>query len=221
MDHVNILMIDDHLTQIEGYKAVLQYNKAGRSINTISRQNCKDAYLFITDPVNAEAADVVFLDLSLPPYEEEKIYSGEDLALLAKKYMPKAKIVILTSHTEAFKLYSLLKNVQPTGILVKSDFSSEELIHAFDTIMDGEFYYTETVEKSRKELLSREAYLDSYNRKIIELLAQGVKTKSLPQHLNLSQSAIEKRKVQIKNYLCIDRGTDEDIVREARKLGFI
>lgn len=221
MDHVNILMIDDHLTQLEGYKAVLQYNKAGLIINTIMRQNCKDAYHFITDPENTEAADVVFLDLSLPPYEEEKIYSGEDLALLVRAHMPKAKIVMLTSHTEAFKLYSLLKNIQPNGILVKSDFSSEELLRAFDKIIDGEFYYTETVEKSRKELLSREAYLDSYNRKIIELLAQGIKTKSLPQHLNLSQSAIEKRKSQIKNYLCIDRGTDEDIVREAKKLGFI
>jgi two-component system, NarL family, response regulator NreC len=39
--------------------------------------------------------------------------------------------------------------------------------------------------------------------------------------LNLSKSSIEKRKMQIKDYLCIAKGTDEDIVRESRKLGFI
>ncbi|HLU51671.1 MAG TPA: response regulator [Flavobacteriaceae bacterium] len=221
MNQVTIFMVDDHLTQIEGYKAVLQYNKSGYRINTIARQNCKDAYDFVTSSPEAAKIDMVFLDLNLPPYEEMKLFSGEDLALFMKAAIPNAKIVILTSHTEAFRLYNILKTIQPTGLLVKSDFSSEELINAFDVIANGGFYYTETVEKSKKELISRESYLDSYNRKIIELLAQGVKTKNIPDHINLSQSAIEKRKAQIKNYLCIEKGTDEDIVREARKLGFV
>lgn len=214
-------MVDDHLTQIEGYKAVLQYNKSGYQIDTIARQNCKDAYDFISNSPEAEKIDIAFLDLNLPPYEEMKIFSGEDLALFIKSKYPDIKIVILTSHTEAFRLYNILKTIQPTGLLVKSDFTSEELINAFDVIVNNGFYYTETVEKSKKELISRESYLDSYNRKIIELLSQGIKTKNIPEYINLSQSAIEKRKNQIKNYFCIEKGGDEDIVREARKLGFI
>ena len=72
-----------------------------------------------------------------------------------------------------------------------------------------------------KELLSKKAYLDNFNRQIITLLAQGIKTKSLPNHKNLSISSIEKRKVQIKDYLSIEKGTDEDIIREAKRLGLI
>lgn len=221
MNQVTIFMVDDHLTQIEGYKAVLQYNKSGYQIDTIARQNCKDAYDFISNSPEAEKIDIAFLDLNLPAYEEMKIFSGEDLALFIKSKYPDIKIVILTSHTEAFRLYNILKTIQPTGLLVKSDFSSEELINAFDVIVNNGFYYTETVERSKKELISRESYLDSYNRKIIELLSQGIKTKNIPEYINLSQSTIEKRKMQIKNYFCIEKGGDEDIVREARKLGFI
>ena len=69
--------------------------------------------------------------MSLPPYEEEQIYSGKELAHLVKLYMPSSKIVILTSHAESFLLYEIHKYVNPIGILVKSDFTADELLLAF------------------------------------------------------------------------------------------
>lgn len=53
------------------------------------------------------------------------------------------------------------------------------------------------------------------------LLSQGIQTKNLPDYLNLSKSAIDKRKVIIKEFFDIEKGNDEDILREARKQGFI
>jgi DNA-binding NarL/FixJ family response regulator len=70
-------------------------------------------------------------------------------------------------------------------------------------------------------MLSKEELLDTTNRKIIELLAQGIKTKNLPEHLHLSQSAIEKRKATIKDALGIDKGTDEDILKALRLMGLL
>ena len=218
---IKILMIDDHPSQIEGYKIILEYNTLGVTIETTTAYDCESAYAIITNSTNPIYFDVVFLDRSLPPYLDKDIKSGEDLAFLIKTHSPKSKIVILTSHAEAFLLYNIVKKIEPNGLLVKSDFSAEELIRAFDMILQGEIYYSETVKQGIRELLSREEYLDSYNRQIITLLSQGIKTKSIPDHLNLSISAVEKRKVQIKDYLCIDRGSDEDIVKEARRLGFI
>lgn len=217
---IKILMVDDHPSQIEGYKIILEYNNQGHTIETTPAYSCELAYHAITH-AHEKQFDVIFLDRSLPPYPEKNIKSGEDLAMLAKKHIPQAKIVMLTSHAEAFLLYNIVKKIQPNGLLVKSDFSAEELINAFDAIMDDRIYYSETVKGSIRELLSREEYLDTYNRQIITLLSQGIKTKSIPEHLNLSISAVEKRKVQIKDYLCIDKGNDEDIVKEARRLGFI
>lgn len=217
---MRILMVDDHPTQLDGYKIILAYNNQGIEIDATMAYNCKAAFEIITNP-DTLAFDMVFLDLNLPGYPEELLKSGEDLAYLVKKYFPDAKIIMLTSHSESFVLYNIVKKIKPNAFLVKSDFGGEELLMAFDTVIKNETYYSETVTASIQELLSREEYLDTYNRQIITLLAQGVMTKNLPEHLNLSMSAVEKRKSQIKDYFCIEKGSDEDIVREARKLGFI
>lgn len=218
---VKILMVDDHPSMIEGYKIILSYNNLGFEIETTTAFNCESAYEIITNKSKKGSFDLVFLDYSLPPYEEKNIASGEDLAMLTKTHLPDSKIVMLTSHTEALVLYNILRNVEPAGLLVKSDFTADELLIAFDIIMKGEIYHSVTVKQCMKELLSKKVYLDNFNRQIITLLAQGIKTKSLPNHLNLSISSIEKRKVQIKDYFCIEKGTDEDIIREAKRLGLI
>jgi len=140
---------------------------------------------------------------------------------LIRQHLPNSLIVFITSHAEAFLLYDIVKKLRPAGVLVKSDFNAEDLLSAFSRILDGERYLSETVEKSIKELLSLETYLDSFNRQIIRLLSQGIKTKSIPGYLNISLSAVEKRKAQVKDYLCLEKASDEDIVREARRLGFI
>lgn len=214
-------MVDDHPSMIEGYKIILSYNDLGYEIETTSSFNCKDAYDVITNTVKKDYFDIVFLDYSLPPYEEKNVTNGEDLALLVKKHSPRTKIVILTSHIETLILYNIIKRVDPNGLLVKSDFTADELLKAFGTILNDEIYNSATVKSSLKELLSRDNYLDDFNRQLITLLSQGIKTKNLPQHMNLSMSSIEKRKVQIKLYLGIEKGTDEDVIREAKKRGLI
>jgi two-component system, NarL family, response regulator NreC len=218
---VKILMVDDHPSMLEGYKIILSYNDLGYEIETTSAFTSQSAYDIITNDVNPVDFDLVFLDYSLPKYEEKNIKNGEDLAVVVKEYLPNSKIVMLTSHTEALLLYGFIRNINPAGLLVKSDFTAEELLTAFDLIMKGQVYHSQTVKENIKELLSKKIYLDNFNRQIIALLAQGIKTKSLPNHLNLSISAIEKRKVQIRDYFCIQKGTDEDIIREAKKLGLI
>ena len=218
---LKILMVDDHPSMIEGYKIILSYNDLGFEIETTAAHTCERAFEIITNTDNASLFDLVFLDYSLPPFEAKNISSGEDLAMLVKTHFPKSKIVILTSHTEVLILHNIIKNVQPEGLLVKSDFSAEELLSAFDSIMKGEVYHSVTVKQNVKELLSKKVYLDHLNRQIISLLAQGIKTKSIPGHLNISMSTIEKRKVQIRDYFCIQKGNDEDIIREAKKMGLI
>ena len=216
-----ILMVDDHPTQLEGYKVVLEFNNQGLQIEPTLANSCEEAYHIITDKINPVEFDMVFLDRSLPPYHDQKINSGEDLAILVQEHLPNTKIVMLTSHAEAFILYNIVKKINPNGLLVKSDFSGDELLNAFEKVVNNQKYHSETVIKSIKELLSREDYLDSINREIITLLSQGIRTKSMPEYINLSHSAIEKRKVQIKDYFCIDKGSDEDIIKEAKRLGFI
>lgn len=212
-------MVDDHPPIIEGYKSILSFNTFGYKLNTLAAHSCESAYKIITDV--KRPFDIVFLDLTLPPYPEQKLESGEDLVPVVKKHHPNAKIIILTSHSESIVLFKIMKEHYLDGILVKSDFKSEELITAFDTVVRGGSYYSETVSKLQRSWEEKSKVMDSYNRQILLLLSQGVKTKNLPNMLHLSKSAIDKRKAIIKQIFGIDKGTDEDILREARKQGLI
>ncbi len=216
---VRILMVDDHPSMLEGYKVILSYNDLGYRIHTTTAHNCKDAFDILSHPVSENHFDLAFLDYSLPPYEDMNIHNGEDLGRLVKKYSPKTKVAILTSHTEALLLYQIIQNVDPNGMLVKSDFSAEELILAFALMLEGETYYSKTVKLILDEMLSPTKYLGQQNRRILSLICSGIKTKSLPEILNISLSAIEKRKSQIRAYLSLEKGTDEEIIREAKKRG--
>ena len=221
MKSLNILMIDDHPSMIEGYKSILSFNELGLHINTTPAYNCETAYNIIMSEENLEAYDMAFVDLSLPPYVEKNIKSGEDLALLIRKKFKKCKVVILTSHAEAFILDNIQKTIEPNGLLVKSDFTAEEFLMAFEQIYTNQVYTSKTVVDNIAELHEKSAFLDDNNRLLITLLGEGIKTKNLPQHMNLSISAIDKRKAQIRHYFKIEKGSDEDIVRAAKNHGLI
>jgi two-component system, NarL family, response regulator NreC len=218
---IHILIVDDHAPIIEGYKSILTYNTSGFNIETKQANSCESAYNMITKSDFVTPFDLVFIDITLPPFIEKNIHSGEDLVPHIKSHLPNSKIVILTSHTESLVLFRILNNCNPDGLLVKSDFTSDEFLTAFEVIVSGEKYYSKTITKLIKEVSDNSKILDYYNRQIIILLAQGVKTKNLHEHLHLSVSAIDKRKVAIKHFFGIEKGTDEDILREARKQGLI
>ena len=216
---LQVLMVDDHPPIIEGYKSILSFNSFGYVLNTTAAHNCESAYYAIVEA--KEPFDVVFLDLTLPSYFDKKLNSGEDLVPVVKKHHPNAKIIILTSHSESIVLYKIMSENNLNGVLVKSDFQSEELLDAFDIVIRGGNYYSHTVSKHQKVWEEKSKVMDNYNRQILTLLSEGVKTKNLPDLLHLSKSAIDKRKAIIKQIFGIDKGTDEDILKEARKQGLI
>lgn len=217
---LNILIVDDHQTMIEGYKSILStFYKLDEELTITSVFDCRSAYELISQ--SKREFDIALLDMIIPPYEALKLHSGQDLAVFLQAKMPTCKIIMSTSHTEAFVLYNMIKRIEPSGVLVKSDYNSEEFLIAIQKILQGEKYYSVTATHSIKEINQDHSYMDSYNRKIITLLAKGIKTKNLPQHINISISAIDKRKAQIKDLLGILKGSDEDIIREAKNRGLI
>lgn len=216
---VNVLMIDDHKLIIEGYKSILSFNPHGYEIKTKQALNCESAYELIT--TTTDHFDLVTIDYTMPAYPEKGIQNGSDLIPLVKKHLPESKIMMLTTHSESLLLYNILKNHNPDGFLVKSDFDAFDLTEAFHTVLQGRQYHSSTISHLNKQLEEKVKLLDFYNRQIILLLNRGIKTKNLPEYLHLSKSAVDKRKAFIKEFFDIEKGNDEDILREARKQGFI
>jgi DNA-binding NarL/FixJ family response regulator len=222
MTHINILMVDDHPIIIEGYQNVLMATKSDDQILLIdTANNCDIAVIMIERASKGTHYDVCFFDISLPGSQDGKYASGEDLALLAKRVLPNAKVVILTMFNESFRIHNIIKEIDPDGFLIKSDLTSMELADAFQQILKSPPYYSSTVNNYVKKTITSEVYVDDVNRKILHLLSQGVKTKSLNEYIPLSTSALEKRKKQLKLVFSVTDGKDETLLQEARDRGYL
>lgn len=219
---IHILMVDDHPLIIEGYQNILlATKKPHQDISIDVAHNCEDAVDLIKKSFDAGQYDVCFFDISLPPSADGMYNSGEDLAKLARQHLPEARIVILTMFNESLRILNIIKEINPEGLLIKSDLTSRELSEAFQHILDNPPYYSSTVNNFLNSTVTSDIYIDEINRKILHLLSTGVKTKGLKDHISLSLSAIEKRKRHLKLLFSVDDGKDETLINEARKNGFI
>jgi len=222
MQEIKILMVDDHPMIIEGYQNTLMATKNEDQVLLIDTAgNCDVANNLLQKAAKNKPYDICFFDISLPSSSDGKITSGEDLAKITRDIMPNTKIIILTMFNESFRIYNIIKEVSPDGFLIKSDLTSMELAEAFQHILKSPPYYSRTVNEYLKKTITSEVYIDDINRKILHLLSKGIKTRSLREHIDLSMSAIEKRKKQMKLLFSITDGKDESLLDEARKKGFL
>ncbi|MFN3639628.1 MAG: response regulator [Flavobacterium sp.] len=216
-----ILIVDDHPFIIEAYKNTLKSFRPDTFKYSITQaSNCREAYDVITEP-GQEDFDYAFLDISMPPYEEMNIYSGEDLAKLLKNVMPECKIILLTMHSELVKIHNIIKDLNPNGMVIKNDLTFDELLLAFNKIVNNENYYSQTVVRFVSQSQHDPIHIDDYDRQILQYISKGVKTKDLTEYIPLSLSAIEKRKVHLKDLLKMKGGSDVEMVTEAKSKGLI
>lgn len=218
---INIIIVDDHPFIIEGYKNAINSYSASDYTFTIRQANdCRTAYNIITNP-DTESFDIAFFDISMPAYEEMNIFSGEDLAMLIKEKMPLCKVVLLTMHTELIKINNIIKNINPSGLIIKNDLTFDELLVAFNKILKNENYYSQTVVKFVAQSQYNNIELDPFDKQILYHLSKGTKTKDIPSFVPLSLSAVEKRKLNLKELLEVKGGSDVELIQEAKNKGLI
>jgi DNA-binding NarL/FixJ family response regulator len=88
-----------------------------------------------------------------------------------------------------------------------------------ETIIKKEFYYSKTIIEAQKEFVMKNINLDKYDCKILQLIADGLKTKDLTRYIPLSLSAIEKRKANLKKQLIFKGGSDAELIERIKKMG--
>lgn len=215
-------MVDDHPMIIEGYRNTLMENcEKPINCNIDTAFDCDEAIAYIKKNVSKKPYDLALIDIKLPPSSDGTVTSGEDLASIFKQQYPKAKVIISTMHNEDSRIHNILQTVNPEGFLIKSDLSSTELVRAFEEIMDGKTYYSTTVTSHFRKMMNNNFSLDTVNLQILYHLSRGVQTKNLGNYINLSLSAIEKRKNHIKELFDIKSSNDEMVIEEARRRGFV
>ena len=215
---LNILIVDDHPMTVNGYINVLSDEDIdGHNLIFTKALDCRQAY----DIITTKNFDIAYLDLSLPPYKERNILSGLDLGVLIRETMPDCIIIILTMHSEASLVDRLIKEINPEGILCKSDIDIDEFVNAFKVILDGNTYKSNKIVKSLKDKDFDQYNLDNYDKQILMRLSEGILTKNIPNYVPLSLSAIEKRKANLKNMFLKGTGDDHDLIETIKKMGII
>lgn len=218
---LNILIVDDHPFIIEAYKnTIAGYHPTEFEFAITQANDCKSAYEVLVNP-EMIPYDVAFFDISMPAYHEKNILSGEDLAKLMKKVLPSCRVILLTMHTESLKINNIIKTINPNGLIIKNDLTFDELLVAFDKILKNENYYSQTVVKFVSQQSSDSTLIDEFDRQILYHLSRGVKTKNIPLHTSLSLSAVEKRKLNLKDLFNLKGGDDEALITEGKNRGYI
>ena len=217
-----ILIVDDHPINVDSYKTLLSGIDSNANADFLLAYDSKEAYQIINGvKAKPDLIDFAFIDINLPPYEEKKIYSGSDLALLIKDLFPLCKIIIISMHKEPLWVNQIYKSVNPQGFIAKSDIDYKSFPQIFENIEKNETYYSTSIKESRRILIQKNINWDDNDSKILQCLAEGIKTIQLPHFVPLSLSAIEKRKANIKKQLLLHSGSDKEMIDVAKKLGLL
>lgn len=221
---IHVLIIDDHPAIVEALLVMFTVKGLEHYEFTIDvAVDCESGVKKIDESLKIKTYDIIFFDVSMPPTLDGQIVSGEDLAIYAKKVSPTSKIIIYTMFNQSSRIHNILKNANPDGFISKSDLRSRDFANVVVTILKDPPYYSTTIKKyfRNQSIRVEDPILDEVNRKIIFHLSVGVKTKDLSDYVNLSLSSINKRKLQIKNILNIEKSSDHEMIEEARRRGLI
>ena len=217
---ISILIIDDHPMTITGYEVCLRDLEDRFDLQINSASNC--------DMVNKELDlnkddfyDVVLLDIFLPPSNDGKLISGEDIGLKIRSKYPETKLIVHTYLIDKQRTYSIFKTLDPEGFLEKNCIIPKVLVEAVQNVIDGRRYYTKNISNRLQGMDQDELFIDWLDRKILYYLSIGEKMKNLPEHIPLSMASIERRKRKIKLLLGVSDGNNRDLLERGKELGFI
>lgn len=217
-----ILLVDDHPINVDSYQTLLSNIESNKNAEYLLAFDCELTYKVINKhQINGKNIDFAFIDINLPEYPEKKLFSGSDVSILIREKFPFCKIIIISMHKEPNWVNQIFKSVNPEGFIAKSDINYKCFPEIFQSIEKNETYMSQSIKLSQKIMIQKNINWDDYDSKILQLLAQGVKTINLPAFISLSLSTIEKRKANIKKQLMLNSGSDTELIDLAKNLGLI
>lgn len=218
----NILVIDDHPMNSDAYISLIKSKDEYNETIFHKAIDCYSAFKLIKQAEITETPfDVALIDISIPEYREQKLLSGTDVAILIRNTFPDCIIIMLTMHNESLVLYNAYKKVNPESIISKNDIDFEIFPEIFDRIVNIENYFSPSINNAIQQLLKQTLNWDEFDTQILLFLDKGIKTKDLPQYINLSLSSIEKRKAVLKEQILNQKSSDKELIAKCKLLKLI
>ena len=189
-------MVEDHTLVREGIRSLLDSIKDVEVVGEAA--NGRDALR----KTRQLAPEVVLMDISMP-----ELNGMEATARLAKS-CPDSKVLMLSMHNdEEYVAQSLRAGAR--GYLVK-EAATRELEHAIQVLARGEVYFSNSISVSAVERLMADdssgsilAQLTSRQREILQLIAEGCRTREIAERLSLSIKTVETHRTHLMERLGI------------------
>lgn len=195
---IKILLVDDHKIVRAGLKAII----AGHpDMSVIAEAGDGRTAVELAAEVSP---DVIIMDISMPGL------NGTEATRRILEANPNARVIALSMHIERPIVLQML-GAGVKGYLLK-DSADDEVIDAILAVMQNENYLSprinnmvlkDYVERVSKEELSSISRLSSREREVLQLLAEGKKTKDIATLLNVSVKTSEFYRQQIMEKLDI------------------
>lgn len=219
---MNILIVDDHPLNVDSYVALLSDIETNKNAQFHLAYNCKQAYELINQlKIDETNIDFAFIDVNLPPYEEKNLRSGDEIGSLLQQQFPHCTIIIISMHSEPIWVNRIIKTLNPKGFISKNDINYKSFPAIMEAVNKSEPYYSKSIIEAQKEFVIKNIHWDEHDSKMVQLIAQGIKTKDLVRYIPLSLSAIEKRKANLKKQLIFEGGTDAELIERVKKMGLL
>jgi DNA-binding NarL/FixJ family response regulator len=191
---VRILLADDHKIVRQGLRSLL-LEKAGFEVVGQSDDGQEAVRL-----AGTLSPDIAILDIGMP------ILNGIDAAKEISRVSPRTRTIILTMHDEeSFVLKSLRAGVR--GYLLKAR-AAEDLEQAINVVSKGEFYLSPGISETVVNAFLNATEppqdpLSDRERQVLQLVAEGKRTKEIAQILSVSTSTAESHRNHIMQKLDI------------------
>ncbi|RED45655.1 response regulator [Seonamhaeicola aphaedonensis] len=220
---LKVLIIEDEPLTVDSYLTALKTVSVNIGIlfDVKIAHNCDDAISEINKAKTKDRIDIALLDIRLPRSKKGNFLCGEDLGIKLKRVFGHIKIIVLTGHGNPYRTSSIMKNLNPDGLLIKSDLTMEVLIDSIKTVVSGSTKYSQTVIQNFRKQSTHDFFVDNIDRKLLFELSKGTKMSELPSVIPLCSTALDRRKRLMKEIFNITDKGDRGLLEFAREKGFI
>lgn len=222
MNTVRILAVDDHEMTALGYKYILEDSEfADFNVKVEIATNFEHGKSKIEMSKRAVPYDVILLDIQLFSPESKDPRTGIDLGMVARKEVPKSKVVFMSSYSDNYRINNIFKTVNPDGYMVKSEIDEMSLKTMVETIVNDSPYYTASALSAIRRRMSTDIVIDEQDQKILYHLSQGIHTRDIAPLIGSANTTVEARKRQLKALFDVKNGNDLALINEAKTRGFL
>jgi DNA-binding NarL/FixJ family response regulator len=189
MSKTRILLADDHVLVIEGFRRILEddYDLVGAAEDGPS----------LLQAAETLHPDIVILDISMPRL------NGIDTTVQLKRLCPPVKVIVVTMHADKEYVRSAFEAGASAYVLKRS--AVDELEQAIRAVVAGHAYVTPLITKDlldsflgkMADAASRPSGLTTRQREVLRLLAEGRTAKEIANSLNISSRTVEFHKSQL------------------------